>query len=156
MAIQERSEVPEDPHQSSICAYTIDDSCPGCLPGFTVTFSTNDLLARINRRILISGHVYFREFLKKPKPGDWLEFNPKGLSNIRDRADVKIGKVVAIHALRSSSKPTPERTLRALTKSRLNMMVDPSSITFITSYFKLRRRCWLVKEMKDGQFNCNC
>ena len=47
--IEERSEVPEDPHQPFVCAYKIDDSDPSGKPRFTVTFSTKHMLSLINR-----------------------------------------------------------------------------------------------------------
>ena len=47
--IEERSEVPEDPHQPFVCAYKIDDSDPSGKPRFTVTFSTPHMLSLINR-----------------------------------------------------------------------------------------------------------
>ena len=49
MLIEERSDVPEDPHQPFVCAYQIDDSDPGGRPRFTVTFSTKHMLSLINR-----------------------------------------------------------------------------------------------------------
>ena len=107
-------------------------------------------------RILTNGHVYYREFLRKPKPGDWLEVKPTGFSTISDRADVQMGRVVAIHALRTSSNPMPEQSLKALAKLRLKLRADPSSITSLTSYFELRSSCWLIEELEDGQFNCDC
>ena len=47
--IEERSAVPEDPHQPFVCAYKIDDSDPHGKPRFTVTFSTPHMLSLINR-----------------------------------------------------------------------------------------------------------
>jgi hypothetical protein len=47
--IEERSAVPDDPHQPFVCAYQIDDSDPGGKPRFTVTFSTRHMLSLINR-----------------------------------------------------------------------------------------------------------
>ena len=70
-------------------------------------------------RILTNGHVCYREFLRKPKPGDWLEVKPTGFSTISDRSDVQMGRVVAIHALRTSSNPMPEQSLKALARLRL-------------------------------------
>ena len=47
--IEERSQVPDDPHQPFVCAYKIDDSDPAGRPRFTVTFSTKNMLSLINR-----------------------------------------------------------------------------------------------------------
>ena len=107
-------------------------------------------------RILTNGHIYYREYLRKPKPGDWLEIKPTGLSTLSDRTNVQMGRVVAIHALRTSSNPMPEQSLKALARLRLKMRADPSSITSLTSYFELRSSCWLIEELEDGQFNCDC
>ena len=107
-------------------------------------------------RILTNGHVYYREFLRKPKPGDWLEVKPTGLSTLSDRADVQMGRVVAIHALRTSSNPMPEQSLKVLARLRLKLRADPSSITSLTSYLDIRSSCWLIEELEDGQFNCDC
>ena len=107
-------------------------------------------------RILTNGHVYYREFLRKPKPGDWLEVKPTGFSTISDRSDVQMGRVVAIHALRTSSNPMPEQSLKALARLRLKLRADPSSITSLASYIEIRSSCWLIEELEDGQFNCDC
>ena len=107
-------------------------------------------------RILTNGHVYYREFLRKPKPGGWLEVKPTGLSTLSDRADVQMGRVVAIHALRTSSNPMPEQSLKVLARLRLKLRADPSSITSLTSYLDIRSSCWLIEELEDGQFNCDC
>ena len=108
-------------------------------------------------RILTDGHLYFREHLRKPKPGSWVEVKEVGAATtISDRTDVLQGRVVAIHALRSPSNPMPEDSLKTLTKKRLEMRADSSSITSFTEYTKLRRSCWLIEELEDGQFNCDC
>ena len=58
MAIEERSAVPEDPHQAFICSYTIDDTDPGGIPRFTVTFTTKHLLLRINKIFIQNDATY--------------------------------------------------------------------------------------------------
>ena len=58
MAIEERSAVPEDPHQAFICSYTIDDSDPGGKPRFSVTFTTRHLLLRINKIFIQNDATY--------------------------------------------------------------------------------------------------
>ena len=69
-------------------------------------------------RILTDGHLYFREHLRKPKPGSWVEVKEVGAATtISDRTDVLQGRVVAIHALRSPSNPIPEDSLKTLTKT---------------------------------------
>ena len=94
-------------------------------------------------RILTDGHAFYREFLRKPRPGSWVEVKARGTATISDRTDVLQGGVVAVHALRSSSNPMPEVSLKMLMKKRLEMRADPTSITSITEYFKMRRSCWL-------------
>jgi hypothetical protein len=87
---------------------------------------TSDKRPKDSLRILTNGHIYYHEYLRKPKPGDWLEIQPTGLSTLSDRANTYIhtykcpmGRVVAIHSLRSSSNPMPEQSLKALARLRL-------------------------------------
>ena len=50
---------------------------------------TSDKRPKDSLRILTNGHIYYREYLRKPKPGDWLEIQPTGLSTLSDRANVQ-------------------------------------------------------------------
>ena len=68
-----------------------------------------------------------------------------------------MGRVVAIHALGTSSNVMPEQSLiRDLARLRLKLRADPPSITSLTSYLKIRSSGWLIEEQEDWQFNCNC
>ena len=58
IAIKERAEVPEDPHQAYIASYTIDDTDPEGKPRFTVTFTTSHLLTRINTTFIQDDATY--------------------------------------------------------------------------------------------------
>ena len=107
-------------------------------------------------KILTEGHQYYRQIFKKPKPGDWLTVLPAGFTTITDRSDVLMGKVVAIHAVKSNSNPFPEIPLKQLTKRRLKLRADPTEVTTLREYFQLRQACWLVEETDQGEFNCDC
>ena len=107
-------------------------------------------------KILTEGHQYYRQIFKKPKPGDWLTVLPAGFTTITDRSDVLMGKVVAIHAVRSNSNPFPEIPLKQLTKRRLKLRADPTEVTTLREYFQLRQACWLIEETDQGEFNCDC
>ena len=107
-------------------------------------------------KILTEGHQYFRQVFKKPKPGDWLTVQPAGFTTITDRSDVLMGKVVAIHAVRSTANPFPDIPLKVLLQRRLKMRADPTCASNLREYFKLRKSCWLVEETHNGEFNCDC
>ena len=107
-------------------------------------------------KILTEGHQYYRQVFKKPKPGDWLTVQPAGFTTITDRSDVLMGKVVAIHAVRSTANPFPDIPLKVLLQRRLKMRADPTSASNLREYFKLRKSCWLVEETHNGEFNCDC
>ena len=64
IAIEERAEVPEDPHQAYIASYTIDDSDPHGKPRFTVTFSTRHLLSRINTTFMQMSSMWIFIYFK--------------------------------------------------------------------------------------------
>ena len=95
---------------------------------------------------MTEGHQYFRQVLKKPKPGDWLTVKPDGFSTLTDRTDVLMGKVVAIHGVRSSTNPLPDTPLKLLMHKRLKLRADPSLASNLTDHFKLRQSCWLNEE----------
>ena len=107
-------------------------------------------------KILTEGHQYFRQVFKKPKPGDWLTVQPAGFTTITDRSDVLMGKVIAIHAVRSTANPFPDIPLKVLLQRRLKMRADPTCASNLREYFKLRKSCWLVEETHNGEFNCDC
>ena len=107
-------------------------------------------------KILTEGHQYYRQVFKKPKPGDWLTVQPAGFTTITDRSDVLMGKVVAIHAVRSTANPFPDIPLKVLLQRRLKMRADPTCASNLREYFKLRKSCWLVEETENGEFNCDC
>ena len=107
-------------------------------------------------KILTEGHQYFRQVFKKPKPGDWLTVQPRGFSTITDRSDVLMGKVVAIHGVRSTLNPLPDIALKILMHRRLKLRADPSLASNLRDYFQLRQSCWLVEETDEGEFNCDC
>ena len=107
-------------------------------------------------RILTNGHQYFRQHLKKPKPDTFLTIKPLGFVTICDRIDVQLGKVVAIHCVRSDTCPLPDLSLKLLLKKRLAVRADPNGITDLASYFHLRKSCWIIEETSDGLFYCDC
>ena len=107
-------------------------------------------------KILTEGHQYYRQVFKKPKPGDWLTVLPAGFTTITDRSDVLMGKVVAIHAVRSTANPFPDIPLKVLLHRRLKLRADPNYTSNLREYFKLRKSCWLVEETQNGEFNCDC
>ena len=67
-----------------------------------------------------------------------------------------MGKVVAIHAVRSSENTFPGIALKVLLQRRLKMRADPTCASNLREYFKLRKSCWLIEETEDGEFNCDC
>ena len=105
---------------------------------------------------MTEGHQNFRQVLKKPKPGDWLTVKPDGFSTLTDRSDVLMGKVIAIHGVRSSTNPLPDTPLKLLMHKRLKLRADPSLASNLTDHFKLRQSCWLIEETEEGEFNCDC
>ena len=107
-------------------------------------------------KILTEGHQYYRQVFKKPKPGDWLTVLPRRFATITDRSDVLMGKVVAIHAVRSSENTFPGIALKVLLHRRLKMRADPTCASNLREYFKLRKSCWLIEETENGEFNCDC
>ena len=107
-------------------------------------------------KILTEGHQYYRQILKKPKPGDWLTVKPGGFSTITDRSDVLMGRVVAIHGVRSSANTFPDISLKVLMQRRLKLRADPTNAAHLREYFQLRKSCWLIEETENGEFNCDC
>ena len=67
-----------------------------------------------------------------------------------------MGKVVAIHAVRSSENTFPGIALKVLLQRRLKMRADPTCASNLREYFRLRKSCWLIEETEDGEFNCDC
>ena len=109
-----------------------------------------DSSGKLSLKILTEGHQYFRQVFKKPKPGDWLTVLPRGFTTITDRSDVLLGKVVAIHAVRSSENTFPGIALKVLLHRRLKMRADPTCASNLREYFKLRKSCWLIQLSKSS------
>jgi hypothetical protein len=92
---------------------------------------------------------------QKPTREAWITIKPAGWLTMCDRTDVQIGRVVAIHALRSDEDSMASMSLAMIAKQRLEHRRNPSSTT-LNEYFKLRAGCWLVEETDDGEFWCDC
>ena len=107
-------------------------------------------------RDLTLGHQYYRQHLERPKGIHYQRLRPGPFTMMCEREDVQLGKVTTVHALRAEDCAYPTTPLPELVKERLMVRDDPSKITSLASYMKLRRSIWLVEETEDGQFRCNC
>ena len=107
-------------------------------------------------RDLTVGHQYYRQHLERPKGINYQRLRPGAFTMMCEREDVKLGKVTTVHALRAEDCAYPATPLQELVKERLMVRDDPSKITSLASYMKLRKSIWLVEETEDGQFRCNC